>query len=340
MSLYIDIKYTNLISNRFESFAKKGDFLFACRCPVCGDSKKNKLKMRGYIFRKANDLYYKCHNCSVGMTLGNLLKYMDENLYKQYIFERYSNGEGGHSNFKQPTFEFKAVKFDKLEKKKEYENAQVLSDLPEQHYCVQYAKNRRIPEQYFSEFFFTDKFASFAKELFPDLDKTLYEDSRLVLPLFDKYDEVVGVFARALAADNKLRYVRLNPSNNPTLFGEVRLNTKLPVKIVEGAIDSLFLSNTVASGDSSLSIAAKRIKADKIILVYDNEPRNIQIIKLISNSIDQGHNVVIWPDTIEEKDINEMIIAGRTTEELEKIIEENTYSGLQANLKFNSWRKC
>ena len=102
MSLYIDLKYTNQIAHRFEKFSRKNDYLFNVRCPICGDSKKNLSKMRGFIFRKENDMFYKCHNCGQGLSLGNLIKYIDPNLYKEYILERFKNGEGGKSNFKSP----------------------------------------------------------------------------------------------------------------------------------------------------------------------------------------------------------------------------------------------
>ena len=97
MSLYIDLKYTTQIAHRFEKFSRKNDYLFNVRCPICGDSKKNLSKMRGFIFRKENDLFYKCHNCGQGLSLGNLIKYLDPNLYKEYILERYKSGESGQS---------------------------------------------------------------------------------------------------------------------------------------------------------------------------------------------------------------------------------------------------
>jgi hypothetical protein len=45
---------------------------------------------------------------------------------------------------------------------------------------------------------------------------------------------------------------------------------------------------------------------------------------------------VIWPDTIVEKDINDMVLAGR---DVQSIVECNNYSGLEAKLKFTTWKK-
>jgi hypothetical protein len=39
---------------------------------------------------------------------------------------------------------------------------------------------------------------------------------------------------------------------------------------------------------------------------------------------------------MDEKDINDMVIAGH---DVQKIVECNTYSGLEAKLKFNTWKK-
>ena len=92
MSTYVDIKYLNLMSHRLPRFSKKGDYLWNFRCPFCGDSKKSKSKARGYVYRTKNDLFYKCHNCSKGTNLGNLILEVDESLYKEYLVERYKEG--------------------------------------------------------------------------------------------------------------------------------------------------------------------------------------------------------------------------------------------------------
>ena len=60
---YIDQKYLLLVSPQLKLFKKKSDGLYNFRCPYCGDSQKSRTKARGYVFRKKNDLFYKCHNC-------------------------------------------------------------------------------------------------------------------------------------------------------------------------------------------------------------------------------------------------------------------------------------
>ena len=92
MSSYIDTKFINLLSNRLPKFKQKSDYLWNFRCPHCGDSQKSSTKARGFVYQKKNDLFYKCHNCGVGQSLGNLIKFLDPNLYKEYVL---GNGESG-----------------------------------------------------------------------------------------------------------------------------------------------------------------------------------------------------------------------------------------------------
>ena len=73
-----------------------------------------------------------------------------------------------------------------------------------------------------------------------------------------------------------------------------------------------------------------------IVYVYDNEPRNREICNRISKTIDRGEKVVIWPSNVSEKDLNDMILAGR---DVQNMVECNTYKGLEAKLKFTNWKK-
>jgi hypothetical protein len=341
MSLLIDQKYTQLISPRFEKFQRKSDYLYACRCPLCGDSKKNKSKMRGYIYRKGNDLFFKCHNCGAGTSLGNLIKQLDAGLYKEYVMERYKAGESGNNSFKQVTT-IAPPRFDKLDTDITYQNAERCDKLPDNHFCIQYLKNRGIPQDYYKLLYYTDNYKQFVYEVYPQVDKEITADKRLVIPFYDQYNSLIALSGRALeVSDYKLRYVtlRTNESEDKLIYGMDRVNTNETIRIVEGPIDSLFLQNCVAAGDANLSLVAKSISSGKKVLIFDNEPRNKDIVRMMQDAIKLGHDVVIWPNTIAQKDINEMIMAGQTKDEIESIISSNTFSGLQAQTKFVFWKK-
>ncbi len=342
MSLFIDIKYTNLISHRFEKFVKKEAYLFNCRCPICGDSKKNKSKMRGYIYRKGNDLFYRCHNCNAGLTLGNLIKHISPDIYKEYVLERYSSGEGAKSSFKETSINIPSPKFGKVEMKKVFEHAEWCSVLPEEHFCVKYLTARKIPKKFWSKLLFTQNYKSFIDALIPEHDKNLAEDARLVIPFYDEYDVLIAVTGRALETNDKsLRYITMKvvDTDRKIMYGLDRLDTTKPVRIVEGQFDSMFLDNAIASCDANLMSAAKDINANDVVLIYDNEPRNKEIVNLMQTAINKGNKVVIWPETMRGKDINEMIMNQTSKAEIERIISSNVVSGLQAQMKFVYWKK-
>ena len=156
MSLYIDVKYLNMASHRFELFKRKSDYLFNVRCPICGDSQKNKRKMRGYLFKKNNDLIYKCHNCQWSGSFGKLLKEIDSILYKQYVLERYADGEQGKGKGHNKPVEVMDFKPKFPEKSLLDTLMDKLSILPADHEAVEYAVSRGIPKESFDRWYYVD----------------------------------------------------------------------------------------------------------------------------------------------------------------------------------------
>ena len=122
--------------------------------------------------------------------------------------------------------------------------------------------------------------------------------------------------------------------NEPKIYGLNRINETKPVYIVEGPFDSLFLDNSVAMAGSDID--PRTYNWSDYIWVFDNEPRNREIVNRISKSIDRGEKVVIWPSNIQQKDINDMSLAGQ---DVKSLVESNVYQGIEAKLKLNSWKK-
>ena len=104
--------------------------------------------------------------------------------------------------------------------------------------------------------------------------------------------------------------------------------------MVEGPFDSTFVENSVALCGSDGDMA--HLKGSDIVYVYDNEPRNKEILQRIERCIDRGERVIIWPTDIPFKDINDMVIGGY---DIMNILKSNTFSGLEAKIKFNNWKK-
>ena len=341
MSLLTDIKYTLLLSPRFEKFQRKNDYLFNVRCPLCGDSQKNKSKMRGFIFKKGSRLIYHCHNCGAGMGIGNLLKALDPSLYNEYTLENYKSGQSNNKSSIAKTISIKPPKFDKVDKK-QYEHAERCDMLPKEHFCVQYLKLRKIPEKHYDKMFYCEEYSKFCEEIHPNHGKFITADKRLVIPFYDEYNDIIAVSGRALEkSDDKLRYVtlRTNDSQEKLIYGLDRIIKSENMFIVEGPIDSLFLNNCLASSDANLSQSVESLGLKDVTLIFDNEPRNREVVKLIGNAVSNKHKVVIWPDKIIGKDINDFIMNGLSIDEIQSIISSNTFSGIQAKLKFNMWKK-
>ena len=328
---YIDTKYLNIISPYLQQFKKKGDNLWNFRCPYCGDSQKSRTKARGFVFRKKNNLFFKCHNCGVGASLGNLIKTIDSKTYKDYIMERYKKGVETRSS-PQPEFKFNAPVF---RKKGILEGLQSIKDLPDDHPARQIVEKRKLPLESFSDLYLCESFFKFTNSIikgkFPSLDG---DHPRLLIPFRDESGEVFAYQGRAFGNEQP-KYITIKiDADRDKIFGLDKMNKSKPILVVEGPLDSLFLDNCIAVAGADFS----NMEGD-LTVIYDNEPRNKEINKQIEKTIDQGKSVCLWPDTMKCKDINDMIIAGYSKKEVQEIITNNTFSGASAKLRFAEWRK-
>ena len=327
---YIDTKYISLVSVRLNKFSEKKKGLYNFRCPYCGDSQKYKNKCRGYLFPKKNDIIFKCHNCGVGRSLANFLKDQDNNLHDQYVMERYKNGlTGKATNTPNPIFDFPKPKFKERNICSELTS---VADLNKEHFAKQYLLNRKIKN--LSDFYFCPNFMEWTNKHKETFENIKNDEPRIIIPLRDEKGVLFGFQGRSLGS-NSLKYITiLLDQNAPKIYGLNRIDKSKTVYVVEGPFDSTFIKNSVALCGSDGDIA--HLKGSDIVFVYDNEPRNKEILQRIERCIDAGERVLIWPNYIREKDINDMILGGH---EVSSVLQSNTYSGLEAKLKFNTWKK-
>ncbi len=329
MQSYIDIKYLNIISPQLQMFKKKDDALWNFRCPYCGDSQKSRTKARGFVYRKKNDLFYKCHNCGVGATLGNLIKHIDSKTHKDYIMERYKKGV--KSNNPEPEFKFDEPVF---RKKDVFKPLKSISELESEHPARKIVESRKLPKESLRDIFFCDSFYEFTNTLIPNKFPSLDGDHpRMLIPFRDEKGEIFAYQGRAFG-DEQPKYLTIKLEERDKIFGLDRVNKDKHIYVVEGPLDSLFIENCLAVGGSDFD----RLEGDYTV-IFDNEPRNKEINKQIEKSIDRGCSIVLWPEKVKEKDINDMILSGMTKEDIQKIITENTFSGASARLRFAEWRK-
>ena len=200
--------------------------------------------------------------------------------------------------------------------------------------------SRKIPEDKYSSLYYAEDFKKFVDEVKPDNGKDLKEDDpRLIIPFFGKDGALQAFQGRALR-DSKIRYITIKLDDSfEKIFGLNTVNQNEKIYVVEGPIDSLFIENAVATADSNLSFASKVFNKSNLVLVFDNEPRNKEICKLMDDAIENHYQICIWPEMIKEKDINDMIVSGFSSDEIKDIIDMNTYVNLRAKLEFLNWRK-
>lgn len=342
-NLWLDVKYAGLLSVQLEKYKLKqqNPYLSNFRCPICGDSDRSKNKARGYLYTKASSLFYKCHNCGAGLSLPNLMKLVNHSLYDQYTMERYKEGLDLHSVNKpkhRPDFKFEAPKFkkksmiDKLFTK--------MDELPDDNPGVQYLELRKIPRAKFDSLYYIDDMQKVEQLSKKYEGKIIGNEARIGIPFYDRQNNLVALSCRAID-DNNLRYLTIRLDEDaPLIYNLNEMDTTKAIYCVEGPIDSLFLPNCIAVGSSDLNKVESHIPKSITTLVFDNQPRNPEIVRIMYQAMEKDYNVAVWSDNIAEKDINEMVLSGKTPDEILTSINKSTFNGLSLRLKLNEWSKC
>ena len=319
----VDSKYVGLVSSRLQKFKRVKDNLYNFRCPICGDSQKNKNKTRGYIYQVKNNTNFKCHNCGSSMSFNNFVKTIDPTLHKQYTLEKFKEGHTGR-NFvvESPKLEFAKPVF-----KKSINLPKASSDSRAKEYLV----NRKIDP---NKFYFADKFMEWTNTQKQTFDTILRDESRIVIPMYDETKNLIGFQGRALGKSFTKYITVMLDDDSPKIYGLEKIDRKQSIYIVEGPFDSTFVENSVAMCGSDIDV--RSFDWSDYIWVLDNEPRNREIVNRVSRVINRGDRVVIWPNGLVEKDINDMVLARH---DVMSMLELNTHSGLEAKIKFNNWKK-
>ena len=316
----IDSKYIGLVSSRLGNFKRVKSDLYNFRCPICGDSKKNKTKTRGYLYTIKADVNFRCHNCGASMTFSNFLKEIDPVVHKQYVFERFKQGSTGRGTVvEEPVFKFEAPTF------KSSIDLPLASTVDVSRI---YLEKRKLDP---TKFYYAERFVEYVNSHKQSMD--VKEHPRIIIPLYYEKN-LVGVQGRALNS-NSVKYITtIFYDEAPKIYGLDNIRRDAPVFVTEGPFDSTFLLNSIAMCGADSDVRKWGVSTP--VWVYDNEPRSKEITERISSAITRGDSVVIWPTGIEEKDINDMILTGH---DVQSIVESNTYSGLEANLQFTTWKR-
>jgi hypothetical protein len=257
------------------------------------------------------------------MSFNNLLKEIDVSLHKQYTLEKFKEGHTGR-NFvvEAPKFEFIKPVFKKS------------IDLPKastNSFANEYLVNRKIDPD---KFYYADKFMEWANTQKQTFDTIKKDESRIVIPMYDENKNLIGFQGRALGKSFTKYITVMLDEEAPKVYGLEKIDKTIAVYITEGPFDSTFICNSIAMCGADVDISNWGIRNP--VWIYDNEPRNREIVNRIGRTIDNGNSIVIWPTNIIQKDINDMVLSGH---DVMSVVELNTYSGLEAKIKFNNWKK-
>lgn len=342
-SQWLDTKYLLMLSGRLRNFKQKTNHLYNMSCPFCGDSKKDKTKARGFVFPKNGKLRFFCHNCNVpGINIPKLIQQVDPGLFDEYLREKIADNPQPRQKTDVEIFA------DKMKPPKFHSNTPLkalrkISSFKPDSIIKKWVDDRKIPTKYHYKLFFCKEFKAWVNTIIPDkFENTEHDEPRLIIPLLDRDGNLFGFQGRSFKKNAKLRYITIMLDDDmPKLYGLDTYDERLQIYALEGPIDSMFLPNAIASAGSDVTSNLDYISEDKskFVIVYDNEPRNKEICDKIEKAIEAGYPVCIWPESIKEKDVNDMILAGMKTRKIVETINDNTYTGLEAKLRFQTWKK-
>ena len=340
MSIWIDIKYINLVGFRLSNFKwVRPNKLAKCSCPLCGDSHTDKHKARGYFMIDSDRVVYHCHNCSASLSFSKFLEVQFPVEHGDYRLEKIQELRGDQTETRNtPIVE---VDTKPIFAPKEFlaEHSTKLLQLGETHPAVKYIHSRQIT---YPDLWYTDHFKQLVMEFEPSYEgSNMVDEPRIVIPFRNRDGSLSGFQGRALGK-SKMRYVTIKRENADIIFGLDRVDFGKTVLVFEGALDSTFIPNALAANGSSLqrfeNVFSQK-ELDKMIYVYDNEPRNPQIVSLMRRMLDKGNRVVVWnKDT--PKDINLMIESGMTRRDIAELLCSSVTSGPMGLLKLSQWKKC
>lgn len=325
-----------MISSQLQLFAQKNSKTYNFKCFYCGDSRKNKLKARGYLYSIGDSFNYRCHNCGKSISFKNFLKDVDSRLFEQYILEKFKNN---HKEI--PKLIPTKSNIKKVEVKKKHLDLPRISDLNIEHPARRYLEDRRIPKAKFDTLYYSECFKRWTNTQKQTFSSLIQDEPRIVIPLIYN-EEVFGFQGRSLSKNSKLKYITIILNNKiPKVYGLDTINWNENVYILEGPFDSMFVPNSIAMAGADVNIDDITQRQDiDFIFIYDNEKRKKEIVQRMEKVINQGHSIVIWPDDLKDKDVNDLILSGMCSFDIENIIKNNTFRGLQAKMKLLGWKRC
>lgn len=284
---------------------------------------------------------FHCFNCGKQNGFSTFLKDNDPFLYNQYRLEQLEDKktpeQKDHEEFVKKLTKPPFMKAGPLKGLKK------VSQLSPNDPLKKFVVARKIPNEYHAKLFACPNFNNFVNNLIPDkfsatsLDN---DETRLLIPFISRNQTVHAFQGRTIKGSSAVKYITIILDESlPKVYGLDRVDTSRMVPVLEGPIDSMFVNNSISTAGGDLVSAVKDFDKDKLVIVYDNEKFSKETVKKIQKAIYSGYSVCIWPDNIDQKDVNDMVLSGMSSEFIEHIIKTNTYRDLAAQLRLNQWKR-
>ena len=336
--IYIDTKFVSMMGSSLSGFKQKKPDLWNFRCPICGDSDVSSTKARGYFYTRKGAVFMKCHNCGASKTLGSFMKSQNPVLYKQYRVEKFQSTHGENGRLKNPEKSAEKSFFKRIQKQPD-----LLKTLCALHRCEtsniakKFVLERKIPSKFHRLLFYCPDFHKWTSENKLDVNSHS-RDPKLIIPFYEAGGKtLLALQARDLVGNkNSPKYLTVKIIEDAAkIYGLERIVWNRDHYVVEGPLDSLFLSNSIAMAGSDLDWDGFN---EYSVFCFDNEPRSVIIHDKMKKIISENKRICIWPEHVDEKDVNDMFLSGKY-ENVEVMIAKNVWRGASAMAQFTKWKK-
>lgn len=336
---HIDQAYIGRVSLRLDQFKQKSPGRYNFRCPICGDSAKNKYKSRAWFFSTDNKTRFHCFNDDTcGSDFGFFLKRQDPALYSEWALEKFR--EYGNGKRQTSVAEEKPVRH--AGDPELVHDLPTIASLPKDHFARAYIEDRQLPTHWLEKLYFCDSWKELTNQFEPETYKTIKsEEARIVIPAYNEKRELICFQGRSLDPEvEEKKYLTVKVQDCLKLWGMDRAKKDQPLFLLEGAFDAMFLAN--ATGIFGGSVNPGELPAGyDWIFVLDNEPRNVSVLRRYQQLIDRKARFVNWRNwKYPWKDVNLCVQNGVKAREIQRYFESNIVTGLQAQLEFNLWKKA
>lgn len=316
------------------------------RCPICGDSKKNKLKKRGYFYRKTGSYY--CFNCGTSMSGYSFLKAICpkdvfDAIVQEYKVLNFNNIVKGRGQKVSEEVDSGQRSFEILSPNPSYKyllNANwVVSDLSAA--ATKYLDGRMIPEG--------------SRDMLKTIKDSTGREFILIQYIWDDtciYHQLANFHKYDIKGQGAVKYIfpkdeNINLQQKPVFnLSNVDVSHH-SIYCTEGVFDSLFIKNGVALGGRSLTDYQYKMLTElyprhKLVLAFDHDYAGM------SSSIKHAEkfpnisflDISDLMEAARTKDINDFVkLTGRgDIFTNEKFLKERTISAFQVEMKLKLQR--